>query len=316
MNHSPNRRKFLTQLSLSGSALVLASPLLRAASLHAASPASAHPRGLLPVALTEDCFDLAFVLPELSTLTKAALAGDIDLKIPGNKGRLAPSLRLETEALPEVLNKMKEPTKEAKSVQADKLSFLLGILANNALRDQLQPVYAQYADESQELSIYQDTYLLKTLAGNDAAQVKYDDLSQLLKVLLPRTITRVHTLIPDSQNGPDWVVRMGQWRKDNHALMEQYARIYTQPESAKEKKYVREVNFYNADDAIIQLARKTQNGERVDEKDLNQQIEAAQSGSGSRYARALATGVHRIRAVDKFLQASIDASALVSTLNG
>ena len=90
MNHSRNRRDFLTQLSLSGSALVLAPTLLRAASLHAVNPASAHLRGLLPVALVEDCFDLAFVLPELSTLTKTALAGDIDLKIPGNKGRLAP----------------------------------------------------------------------------------------------------------------------------------------------------------------------------------------------------------------------------------
>ena len=314
MNHSRNRRKFLTQLSLSGSALVLASPLLRAASLHAASPASAYPRGLLPVALTEDCFDLAFVMPELSTRTKAALAGDIDLKIPGNKGRLAPSLRLKMKALPEVLNKIKKPAKEAKSIQTDKLSFLLGILANNALRDQLQPVYEQYPDETQELSIYQDTYLLRTLAGPSAAWVKYEDLNQLLKVLLPRTITRVHTLIPDSQNGPDWVVRMGQWRKDNHALMEQYARIYTQPESAKEKQYVREVNLYDANDAIIQLARKTQNGERVDIKELNQQIEAARSGSGSRYARALATGVHRIRTVDQFLRESIDASALVTEL--
>ena len=86
-----------------------------------------------------------------------------------------------------------------------------------------------------EMSIYQDTYLLKTLAGTKAAQVAYEDLNQLLKVMLPRAITRVHTLIPDSQNGPEWVVRMGQWRKENNDLMEQYARIYTQPDPAKVK---------------------------------------------------------------------------------
>jgi hypothetical protein len=52
----------------------------------------------------------------------------------------------------------------------------------------------------------------------------------------------------------------------------------------------------------------------VDEKELNQQIEVAWRGSGSRYARALATGVHYIRTVDRFLQESIDASALVTEL--
>ena len=316
MNHSRTRRKFVTQLSLGGTALAIAPALLRATSLPPADAGPFRIPGLLPVTLTEDCFDLAFVLPELSTLTKTALAGDIDLKIPGNKGRLAPSLRLKMEVLPEVLQKIKEPTKEAKSIQADKLSFLLGILTNNALRDQLQPVYEQYADKTQELSMYQDTYLLQTLAGPGAARVKYEDLNQLLKVLLPRTITRVHTLIPDSQNGPDWIVRMGQWRKENNNLMEQYARIYTQPESDKEKKYVREVNLYDTNDAIIQLARKTQNGERVDEKDLSQQMKVALNGSGSRYAQALATGVHRIRTVDRFLRESIDASALVTTLKG
>lgn len=316
MNHSENRRKFLIQLSLGGSALVLAPALLRAASLQTTNAAFAHLRGLLPVALVEDCFDLAFVLPELSTLTKTALAGDIDLKIPGNKGRLAPSLTLKMEALPEVLKKIKEPAEEAKSIQADKLSFLLGILTNNALLDQLLPIYQQHPNDLREMSIYQDTYLLKTLAGDDATQVKYEDLNQLLKVLLPRAITRVHTLIPDTQNGPNWVVRMGKWRKENNDLMEQYARIYTQPESAKEKKYVRDVNLYDARDPIIQLARKTQNGERVDEEALNRCTDEARGGAGSRYAQALATGIHRIRTVDQFLQVGIDDSALVTALKG
>ena len=295
---------------------MMAPALLRAASLQAANVGPFQLRGLLPVALVEDCFDLAFVLPELSTLTKTALAGDIDLKIPGNKGRLAPSLALKMEVLPDVLKKIKAPTEEAKSMQADKLSFLLGILTNNALRDRLQPVYEQYADDARELSIYQDTYLLRTLAGPSAASVKYEDLDQLLKVMLPRAITRVHTLIPDSQDGPEWVVRMGQWRKENHDLMEQYARIYTQPDSEKEKKYVRDTNFYEANDPIIQLARKTQNGERVDEKELNQHVDEALGGAGSRYARALATGIHRVRTVDEFLRETIDEPTFLTALKG
>ena len=314
MNHTQDRRRFLTQLSLSGTALTVAPALLRAASLPPSSAGPFRVRGLLPVALTEDCFDLAFVMPELSDLTKTALAGDIDLKIPGNKGRLAPSLRLKMEALPDVLKKIKEPVQEAKSIQADKLSFLLGILSNNALRDQLHPVYEQYPNDAQELSIYQDTYLLKTLAGNNASPVKYDDLNQLLKVMLPRAITRVHTLIPDSQNGEAWVVRMGEWRKENNDLMEQYARIYTQPDPAKVKQYVRDANFYAVDDALIQLARKTQNGKRVEAKGLNREVEKAMNGSGSRYAQALATSVHRVRTVDKFLRGTIDESALVNAL--
>ncbi len=295
---------------------MLAPALLRAASLQAANAAPFQLRGLLPVALVEDCFDLAFVLPELSTLTKTALAGDIDLKIPGNKGRLAPSLTLKMEVLPDVLRKIKKPAEEAKSMQADKLSFLLGILTNNALRDQLQPVYEQYADSVQELSIYQDTALLRALAGPTATSVKYEDLDQLLKVMLPRAITRVHTLIPDSQDGPEWVVRMGQWRQENHDLMEQYARIYTQPNSEKEKKYVQDTNLYDANDPIIQLARKTQNGERVDEDELERYVNEALGGTGNRYAQALATGIHRIRTVDKFLQGTIDDPAFLTALKG
>ena len=313
MTHSGTRRKFFTQLSLGGSALVMAPTLLRAASLHPTNANSFVLRGLLPVALVEDCFDLAFVLPDLSNLTKMALAGDIDLKIPGNKGRLAPSLLLKMETLPDVLKKIKEPAEEAKSIQADKLSFLLGILVNNALHDQLQPVYQQYPNDTEELSIYQDTYLLRTLAGTEAVRIKYEDLNQLLNVLLPRTVTRVHTLIP-GEDGPDWVVRMGRWRKENQERMEQYARIYTQPDPAKEKKYVRDARLFAADDPIIQLARKTQNGERVEAKELNRSTETAMGGQGSRYCRAVATGIHRIRTVDKFLRETIDEPALLTAL--
>ena len=35
---------------------------------------------------------------------------------------------------------------------------------------------------------------------------------------------------------------------------------------------------------------------------------------GSRYAQALATGIHRIRMVDKFLRGTIDDAAFVTTL--
>lgn len=311
MNKMTTRRRFFQQLSLGGSALALAPAWLSAAPYSFYSDHTSFPLGMMPVAVVEDCFDLAFTLPGLSNQSKIALAGDIDLKIPGNKGRIALAINPSEESVLAVLEKIKAASVNEKSA-ADKYSFLLGILANHTLSQHWQPIYQQYPDHWEELSMYQDTYFLRSFAGNQATQVKEEDLNRLLNVLLPRTITRVHTLIPDSEQGPEWIIKMSQWRKANLERTKKYARIYTQPDPAKEKKYVIDTNFYRADDRIIQCCRKTQQGERVTESELNQALNTA--NQGSLYAQVLAQGVQRIQWVDKFLRDATDGHQLLSEL--
>jgi len=263
----------------------------------------------MPVALVEDCFDVVFTLSGTSNLTKIAIAGDIDLKIPGNKGRLASSLTMESTALLQVLQNMKQ----ASGPDADKLSMLYGILCNNILAAMMKPVYDKHASELEELMIYHDSFMLRSLARDEADKVQRAYLEKMLKELLPRTVTRVHTLIPDTQDSMDWVVKMTSWRKKNFELMEKYANIYTNPDQNKLQKFVYADNLYNPDDPLIHSARNIQQGMLVEDKKLNQLL-ASENSNNSLYCRALSAGIKCIIKVDDYLQDKTNDQNLIQLL--
>lgn len=314
MNHARSRRTFIKQILKGGSTLMFGPSILGSAILNISDLNQLKPAGILPVAAVEDSFDLSFTLKGLGNLTKIALAGDINLKIPGNKGRLAPSLEIGNKSLVAVLEKIKQAYQADKVPNFDKLSLILGVLCNNTLSQQLMPIYQENEDNLEELVIYQDTYLLRAIAGKNADWVQREYLEKMLKELLPRTITRVHTLIPDSDKSMEWIVKMGKWRKENFQLMEKYARIYTQPNPKKEEEYIHELNFYNPSDLMIKNCRKIQKGENVSEREIKGGIEDALK-EGSLYARVLASGVTRIELVDSYLQGKVDDKKLIQSLN-
>lgn len=307
------RRTFFKKMAIGGAAMLFAPSFIHYTNAQQTNGNMLGLPGLLPVAVVEDCFDLAFAFPGMSNSCKIALAGDIDLKNPGNKGKLAHPLMLKQPDLIYALEKIKGALSNPQNNTYDKLSFLLGILCNNAIRDQMKPVYEKYAGELKALSIYQDVFLLKMLSGDEVNKVKGEDLSPLLKTLQSRAIVRVHTLIPDSRNGPGWVVNMSQWRRDNQLLKEKYVQVYTQPDPSLEDRYINDINFYNPQDSIIQYCRQTQNGEKLVGKQIKESVDAF-SDKGSLYAKAVANGVRNILLVNEFLTSRIDKRTFLSEI--
>ena len=139
------------------------------------------------------------------------------------------------------------------------------------------------------MGVYQDMFVLKQLAEKSATQ-SIEDIEDLFLQMNPRMITRIHTLIPDFDDGENWTIRITDWRDELKLLIERYARAYVQPESDKMDRYVHQLEFYDPDDAVIKAAR---NHRRINLSTM--------AASKSLYAQALVRGVEGLVQGSKYL---------------
>jgi hypothetical protein len=277
--------------------------------------------GLTHFAILDDIARLAVAGKQITLNTAQLITADINNPIAANLSRMGAVVEVDGSKAKEALikagsdlqqihNDIASDFKSLKGMNTDlikkkytvqkKLALLLGWYMASGIRDYLNPLYANNTNNSNlpsEMSVYHDMFVLKQAAEKQPGHISEKDLASLFHGLQPRAICRTHTITPDYDDGMGWTKRMHDWRNDSRLLMEKYAQVYLNPEEHKMEKYIHEMNFYNTDDLIIQLARWAQDGKPLKEIDKQLKIESY----NSIYAKTLISGILSLKAADKLL---------------
>ena len=297
-----NRREFVKTLSCSAAGAAFLSNLFYWKPLNAETGEIGFHNRLTTFAVLDDIVTLVM----RSQLVPLPLIGDLhanfNLSIPGNFSRmgwLAPViseeqaldiLALEKARAIELWNNMtkaEQDNPESEPMQQrlkalSKVALMMGWIMSVGVRDILQPVWSSFTDSVEEMAAYQDMYTLKQIAGISIPG-PVDDIESLFLEMVPRMITRTHTLTPDYDDGPDWTVRISEWRYETATQLNLLAQVYSLPDSEKTAEYIENINFYDPEEEIITAAR---DGGRL-EWPLNET-------PLSLYGKALAKGIESI----------------------
>lgn len=249
------RRQFVKNAA-SASALVMVSPSVVMYG-NGFKTKSEDPWNLLPFMLFEDVAKLAAQSPELNEKFKQAIAGNLHHPVEGNLARLAWAQK-DNKVLAKALLEQVCRKSDTRSVkwENEKLSFVLGWLiftSSVALFDRELAKFPPSIHRLGTIKMYQEAYLLVSRygKGTEIHQGKSGSISEALRGILARVITRIHTLNPSNEEGDDWAVQTSQWRNENKALMDSYDEAIFHPDEQKINQYCRDINVYSPTDPLI-----------------------------------------------------------------
>jgi len=295
-----NRRDFI-KTTCAG---MLSATLFGYLDLYAAGQSPKSLGGLLNYMVLDDCAKLVQQTNILGDYTKF-IQTDPHVNMPANLCFFGDMIKRDANtvwnALAQQIESLKQfPNSELSEDQQDdkdrverKISLLMGWYLAAGIREVLDPVYA-VADrpsdrQPTDMSIYHDMFVLRRRAQL-SEKSGVDEVEALFNGFQPRMIARTHTLTPDYDDGVEWTVRISEWRDDSMQLMNAYAQAFVNPHPNKIKYFIDDMNFYNTDEALIQLVEKAQSGQ-VDDSSLNKSLDSAHC----LYAKAVAAGVKAIQ---------------------
>jgi len=311
-----SRRVFFKQISYGGAAVALSPALFTYC--HGVNSKIENSfidiDGILPVAFINDAANLILKKGDISVTTIEALTADIHQKIPGNNSRIAASMSFPEKSVLEFLGQIKKDwnTRNSKMDLEEKYSLSLGWIIYSNIQDCAGELYNKLIGKGyhyDEIRICQDTFILRQISNvprDDNATCSQTELSELFQIMLPRTITRMHTFIPDKDNGAKWVIYMTNWRRANKDLMNKYAGAYINPDKDNIKKFVYQPGFYYESDKIIQLARNIRIGAQVSSEEISSTL--ISDPGNSLYAKSLVKGIQKAELVDQFFTGEMSFS--------
>lgn len=315
MKENINRRNFIKSSALGSAGILLGSSMAANATDFFRQPMVSNKGigGLVPVSLIEDVNLLLLRSGNFKGHSEFALASDLHNRPapPGNKGRIASVLPVQDKKLLQLLSIIRND--QELNSRIEKIAIAFGWIGNNAVAKYIKPVYGDNLSEEEVLEVqcYHDAELIKEISGIETTKVKEEQLASLFHEILPRSLTRVHTLIP-SDDGPAWVNRISAWRVDNKSYLKNLAMVMIQPNKSKKLNYVDTPNFYSSSDSIIKYCRNLRKG--IDVKPEMIKNAVAESAAGSLYAKALSQSYLNIVAANDYLNGNLNESELENKL--
>lgn len=326
-----DRRDFLRSSALAGFALPFLGgfPLPVLPGARTAARAAMAPGGLAGMAATADGLRLlrhsgAPVAPAL----RESLGADVNLPLAGNMALLGGMMPASVDQLCDLVGRLRTRWPERQGAQEEEggeeeaflpetLALAAGWVLHRAAHAKLKAVHDAAADPD-EARLYHDAALLRAWSGHapgaaPEAEVPAEEVATLLRLVVPRTLIRFHTLVPDYDDGAGWVTRLAAWR-DHHADWSQrLAAAYAQPDPAKLERYVAAPNFYDPADPIIEQAALlreaptvevggAEEGEEGEVKEEARTVEVPSAPGGSLYAQALRQGLDGLMAISAYLE--------------
>ncbi len=265
--------------------------------------------GLTPISLIDNACMLAFCSGRLSQESQNVITTDIHLRdTPGNKGRLAVAFPPNHQGILELIDIVKNSS-DTKFIK-EKRALVFGWVAVNAVQDHInKTLQSKNADEIKLARLHQDALVVRGFStGYSFSRLKENEVVKLLESMLTRTITRVHTLKPDSDDGISWVNRMSEWRKQNVANMKLFAGAILKPNTK-----LAGDGFYNENEKVIETSVKLQNSVLVKPDKVAESIESSQAVS--LYGKATAEAAKNILIIDDYLNDKISSSDLKKKLD-
>ena len=311
-----NRRKFIQNSALGSMGMFIAPSLTSASSIFTAANEGKNVlmAGLTPISIIDNACMLAYCSGKLSLASQEVVTTDIHFiqdemrGTPGNKGRLAVVMPPLDKKLIELVKTIKSDT-NTKHIKA-KRAISFGWAGVNAVHKNINPALeGKSPEDALKMRLHQDALVIKGFSSPEhhVEGASYQDVEDMLNAIQVRTITRVHTLKPDSDDGIGWVNRMALWRKKNIKIMEQFAKAIVSPDENVAGK-----SFYNFKEEIITSANRLQKAENVKQEKI---MALLNKGVQSHYANALAEATHSIFAIDAYLEGKISERDLADKLN-
>lgn len=216
-----------------------------------------------------------------------------------------------------------------------KLAFVLGWLCHRAADRQVKPIFRRFhppetrTEKPTACSIYQDAHVFRmiyaagqeppyhpAMFGDDfkalSETINVEGMQDLVHILLRRALIEMHTLIPDVDEPEHWIGQFYSRKQQFYVDLVRYDKAINDPDPEKVKTYIVEDNFYDADDPIINAARRLQHGEAISPEDVDAAIKA---GGASHYAQALMIGMRYLQAASDFFTSDMEIETLKTRLD-
>jgi hypothetical protein len=311
MTTTINRRNFIRNNAIGGAGLMFFPTMLSASSNFSGGANSQQNfmGGLTPVSVIDNACMLAFCSGRLSQESQNTITTDIHLRdTPGNKGRLAVAFPPNHQAILELLEIVKN-TSGAKFIK-EKRALAFGWIAVNAVQNHINKALDSKNGEEFKLArLHQDALVVRGFsAGHNFSGLKEIEVEKLLNSMLTRTVTRTHTLKPDSDDGIGWVNRMSEWRRQNVDNMKLFAAAIVKPNPK-----LAGDGFYDGNEKIIEISVQLQNGLLVKPDKVEESIDS--SSVKSTYGKAISEAAKNILAADDYLNGKISSGDLKKKLN-
>jgi hypothetical protein len=237
---------------------------------------------------------------------KHCISPDIRFIVPGNAfriGGLAPFSRQEIMAS---LNDFKATWNSGSQNQAksQQLALLAGGLCHGGILNELKK-----ADHFQEVSpsgnlehrIYQDGKVIREYltSGNQMGLEEEKDLHGLFREMIPRTLVRFHTIMPDDEDAAGWVRKTAKWREQTDLYFGELATAIANPDDGKLEKYIKSPSFFDGSEPIIQRVSYFAKISELNTKEAERLI--SRSADGSVFGKALAKGYQMLMDLNDYL---------------
>jgi hypothetical protein len=271
-------------------------------------------------AVTDDCARLAIYSPTICAPFKEVLRKHLEI------ARLGGITRSGGKFVISLLGRYRDAYSAgaADELTAQKLAFVLGWLCHRAADLQMKPVFravdGDCAANPTDCSIYHDVYLFRTLYASGQAEpyapgilsLDSGGLEDALRSLWQRALVGMHTFIPDQADVEGWLERLFATRLRFYVDLARYAEAFSDPDPDQVRRFLDEVNFYDAEDPLIRLARSIQGGAPETAVELSAAVDAA--AAQSHYARALRRGTLYLEAASGYFDGSLGEAALADAL--
>jgi hypothetical protein len=266
--------------------------------------------GLTAIAVTDDTMHLARFAPSISPIFKQSLMATAERPAPGNIALSGGVLPATEEQGLRFIYRLQQDWKGWRNgnKQDQQLALLLGWTMHRAVRLQLAPLYATFPDPD-EARVYHDAAVVRLRSGAREGQASSEEVFEMLNAMVPRTMIRFHTNIPDYDDAEGWIMRVANWRVNHARLLQRYADAIASPDPARQNRYVTQPNFVNPADPLIQLAARLRDGGRNAD---NLEGALAEAGGQSLYAQALLRSFRHLEAASAYFDREIDAGTLRS----
>ena len=286
------------------------------------------------IAVFENCARLAIHSQQVHPLFKESLKQypDIGLLASGSRGN-----HLFAVPLIEQAKKSQSTDKQTKM----HLAAALGWMTHRAADLQMKPLFKLIDEEKEpyfkesENQIYHDAVTFQKIyeGGKEASLsekvyfspaslatdmrshpaangINVEATELLMSQLVQRTLLDQQAFIDQTDDFEQWLTTFLDRRNKFSEDFRVYIEAYQNPDPKKMKKYIEDVNYYDDDDEIIQLAKALQKGKQVS---IDLQDALAKAESQSQFAQALRRGCINIQEATRFYQGAIDKSTLYDT---
>ena len=241
----------------------------------------------------------------ISETTREALTADINLNISGNMSRIAAGLCLPEVKILDLLAKLKREWSDRDSDMKleHKYSLFLGWIIYSGFRTVTGDLYHKLINKGyhyDDIRICHDAFMFRQISNISSLTDPFcseQELAELFEIMLPRMITRLHTFMPDSDDGKQWVLDITKWRKTNKKLMSKYAGAYVNPSEENIQRLIYQPGFYAGDQQIIQIVRKLQNEVHVSAEEISSTLKS--DSGNSLYAKSLVKGLKKAELIDE-----------------